>query len=372
MAVPEGRWRRPSGTDGRPSTRAGRCEAVVKRGPVRSPPDLEQLRGPMSPQRKPGSERMTQERVLVGIDVAKARLDVHLRPCGEVFALGNHKAGWRALAQRLRKLDSVAVGIEASGGYEKGLARHLVKTGIVVYVFDPAQLRAFARGLRRHAKTDPIDAAMIARCLEATIEDAIPYQPDPLAERLAALVAYRTKLVAESAALKGYRDTLQEPLVRRMVDGRRASLKLALARLDQAIAGLIAGTPGFARRFCLLVSVPGVGPVLASTLIALLPELGRIGAKAVAALVGVAPFNRQSGRTDRRGRCRGGRGAVRTVLYMATLSAIRCRNPAIAPFYDRLRRAGKPAKPAIVAAMRKLITILNAIARDQQPCTAHA
>lgn len=160
--------------------------------------------------------------------------------------------------------------------------------------------------------------------------------------------------------------------MRRMVDARRAGLKLALARLDREIAGLIADTPGFAHRFRLLVAVPGVGPVLASTLIALLPELGRIGAKAVAALVGVAPFNRQSGRTDRGGRCRGGRGAVRAVLYMATLSAIRCRKPAIAPFYDRLRRAGKPAKPAIVAAMRELITILNAIARDQTPRAAHA
>lgn len=132
---------------------------------------------------------MTQQRVLVGIDVSKSRLDAHLRPSGEAFALGNHKAGWRALARRRRKLGAAAVGIEASGGYERGLARHLVKAGRVVYVLDPAQLRAFARGLRRHAKTDPIDAAMIARCLEATIEDAIPYQPDPLAERLAALVA---------------------------------------------------------------------------------------------------------------------------------------------------------------------------------------
>jgi transposase len=310
---------------------------------------------------------MAQERVLVGIDVSKVRLDVDRRPGGAAFALGNDKAGWRALVMRLRPLGSVAVGIEASGGYEKGLARHLVKAGVVVYVFDPAQLRAFARGLRRHAKSDPIDAAVIARCLEATIEDAIPYQPDPLARRLAALVAYRTKLVAESTALKSYGETLEEPLVRRMVAARRAGLKLALARLDRAIADLVAATAALAQRFRLLVSVPGVGPVLASTLLALLPELGRIGAKAIAALVGVAPFCRQSGSTDRGGRCRGGRSAVRTVLYMATLSAIRCRNPAIAPFYDRLRRAGKPAKPAIVAAMRKLITILNAIARDQQP-----
>lgn len=310
---------------------------------------------------------MTQARVLVGIDVSKARLDVHLHPRGEAFVLANDRAGWRALVVRLRKLGSIAVGIEASGGYEKGPAHHLVRAAIVVYVFDPAQVRSFARGLRRHAKTDPIDAAMIARCLEATIEDAIPYQPDPLAQRLAALVGYRAKLVAEGTALKGYQDTLEEPLVRRMVEARRVGLKLVIARLDKAIADLIASTAVLARRYRLLVLVPGVGPVLASTLLALLPELGRIGAKAIAALVGVAPFSRQSGNTDRGGRCRGGRGAVRAVLYMAALSAIRCGNPALARFYDRLRRAGKPAKPAIVATMRKLITILNAIARDQRP-----
>jgi transposase len=314
---------------------------------------------------------MTQERVYVGIDVAKARLDVHLYPAGEALSVSNDKAGMRALTKQLRKHDA-AVAVEASGGYEKAVARHLVKAGFAVYVLDPAQVRCFARGLKRHAKTDPLDAAMIARCLATTIEEAIPWHPDPLVERLGALVGFRSKLVAESAALKGYRDTVAEPIVRRMVERRRITLKLAIARLDKEIASLIAGSERLLDRFRLLVAVPGVGPVLASTLLALLPELGRISAKAIAALVGVAPFNRQSGRTDRGGRCRGGRASIRSVLYMATLSAIRSGNPSIAPFYERLRRAGKPAKPAIVAAMRKLITILNAIARDQNPWLRHA
>jgi transposase len=314
---------------------------------------------------------MTQERVFVGIDVAKARLDVHLHPAGEAFSVSNDKAGMRALRKHLGKRDA-AVALEASGGYEKAAARHLMKAGFAVYVLGPAQVRAFARGLKRHAKTDLLDAAMIARCLAATIEDAIAYHPDPLAERLAELVGFRSKLVAESAALKGYRDTIEEPIVQRMVDRRLAGLKLGVARLDKEIAALIAGSKRLIDRFRLLVAVPGVGPVLASTLLALLPELGRISAKAVAALVGVAPFNRQSGRRERGGRCRGGRSHIRKVLYMATISAIRASNPRIAPFYEHLRRAGKPAKLAIVAAMRKLITILNAIARDQTPWLQHA
>lgn len=314
---------------------------------------------------------MTQERVFVGIDVAKARLDVHLYPACQALTVSNDKAGMRALTKHLGKRNAV-VALEASGGYEKPVARRLTKSGFPVYVLDPAQVRAFARGLRRHAKTDAIDAGTIARCLAATIDEAVVYHPDPLAERLSALVSFRAKLVAESAALKGYRDTINEPTVRRMVQARLLSLKLSVIRLDKEIATLIAGSERLLDRFRLLVSAPGVGPVLASTLLALLPELGRISSKAVAALVGVAPFNRQSGRLDRGGHCHGGRRQIRSVLYMATLSAIRCANPAIATFYERLRRNGKPAKPAIVAAMRKLITTLNAMARDHTPWLQHA
>ncbi len=260
-----------------------------------------------------------------------------------------------------------AAGGEASGGYEKPAAGYLVKAGFLVYLLDPAQVRCFARGLRRYAKTDPIDARIIARCLEAGLAEAIPYRPDPLSERLACLVGFRARMVAEQSALAGYGDTVAEPVVRRMVAARRASLNLAIRRIEHDIARRIADTTTLRQRYQWLVSVPGVGPVLATTLIGLLPELGTIGAKAVAALVGVAPFNRQSGKRDRPGKCRGGRTYVRAVLYRATLSAIRARNPAIQPFYQRLRNAGKPAKPAIVAAMRKLITILNAILRTQTP-----
>jgi transposase len=247
-----------------------------------------------------------------------------------------------------------------------------VQAGFAVYLLDPAQVRSFARGLRRHAKTDALDACMIARCLQAGIDKAVAFQPDPMAERLAELVAYRAKLVGERTALLAYRDTREQAIIRRMVEGRLNALKVQIVSLDREIARLIASTDGFARRAQLIASAPGVGPVLVASLLALLPELGRTNAKVIAALVGVAPFARQSGLVDRHGRCRGGRHAVRSVLYMATLSAIRSGKGSIASFYDRLRKSGKPAKLAIVAAMRKLITALNAMVRDNKPWTATA
>lgn len=308
---------------------------------------------------------MAQDRVFVGIDVSKARRDVHVHPAGERLAVGNEPAGWRALRQRLRSWRGAAVAVEASGGYERGVLDDLAGRGIAVYRLDPAQVRGFARGLKRHAKTDAIDAETIARCLAAAIEGLQPYRPDPQRRRLADLVAHRARLVEQAAVLNGHRDSIGTPLVRRLIEADILRLKRQVMLLAREIAAAIAADPQLAQRSARLSGVPGVGPVLASTLLAHLPELGRVGAKAVAALVGVAPFNRQSGRTDRGGKCRGGRRQIRAVLYMATLSAIRSGNPAIAGFYRRLRHAGKPAKPAIVAAMRKLITILNAIVRDE-------
>lgn len=313
---------------------------------------------------------MARERIFVGIDVSKARLDVHLHPAGERLAVANDQAGWRALAHRLRRLPGAAagdaaIGLEASGGYERGVADHLAAADLAVYRIDPAQVRAFARSRARHAKTDPIDAEMIARWLAAHGDRAQPYRRDPARRRLSELVAHRARLVAQAATLEGQLDTIEEPVVRRLIGADIKRIKAAVLLLAKTVAALIAAHRDLSRRHDLLTSVPGVGPVLASTLIGQLPELGTSDAKAIAALVGVAPYSRQSGATDRGGRCRGGRHHVRAVLYMATLSAIRCGNPAIKPFYERLRRAGKPAKPAIVAAMRKLITILHAIVRDQ-------
>ena len=307
---------------------------------------------------------MTQQRVFVGVDVSKERLDVFVE--GTALAFDNTAAGLKRLVARLRELEEVAVGLEASGGYERAALQALSKAGLDVYRLDPAQVRCFARGLGKRAKTDAIDARMIARCLEAVIQDAAPYQANPATERLAALSGFRRKLVGEITGLKSYADRMTEPLVARMVKARLASLKLAVANLDKAIRTQIAGDAAMAARSKLLTSAPGVGPVLASTLIAELPELGRLNSRQVAALVGVAPFDRQSGRRTQSGRCRAGRANVRNVLYMAALSAVRARKRPFIDLYERLQANAKPSKLALVAVMRKMIVTLNAMVKTDQ------
>lgn len=307
---------------------------------------------------------MPQERVFVGIDVSKDRLDCRLG--GVRLSVANDAAGLKMLIVRLKQLGLVAVGLEASGGYEKLALAKLFKAGLDVWRLDAAQVRAFARGVGRRAKTDRIDAEMIARCLATIWQQCRPWRPDPAAERVEALTAFRRKLVGEQTALKGYADRADEPVVARMVRTRLAALKLAIVQLDTEIGRAIAADPVLARRNSQLQSAPGVGPVLAATLLAELPELGRVSSREIAALAGVAPHDRQSGRTTRPGRCRGGRHAVRAVLYMGALSAVRGRKQPFAAVHQRLTQAGKPYKVALVAIMRKLLVALNAMLRDNK------
>lgn len=307
---------------------------------------------------------MIHDRMFVGIDVSKNRFDVHWRPSGERLTVANEAAAMGALVRRLVSMQPVAIGLEASGGYERALAKRLHAAGLAVYVLAPAAVRHFARALRRPAKTDPIDAAMIAHYLELALDDLPPYAPDPRIERLDALVTHRRRLAEEMSTLKGQLDTIDEPTVCRMIKARLATLRTGMLTLEKVIGQTIAECPALSALFKTLVAVKGVGPVLAATLIAELPELGHIGARAVASLVGVAPHARQSGTTNRHGQCSGGRAQIRAVLYMAVLSAIKAKAPQIEPFYQRLRQSGKPFKLAITAAMRKFITILNAIVRD--------
>ncbi len=302
----------------------------------------------------------------VGIDVSKAKLDVVLADTGESVTVANTPAGLAELLRRLHRIGPLAVGVEASGGYERGLIAHLHDAGHTVYLLDPAQVRAFARSMRQRAKTDRIDAAMIARYLQVARDRLTPAAPDPARTRLAQLVAYRRRLVAEAAALKSQQALVEEPVVRRMQAARLRSLAHAVLVLDKEIARRIAESRVLAQRARRLRQVRGVGPVLVATLVAELPELGTIGAKRIASLVGVAPHARQSGATDRGGRCAGGRKSVRDVLYMAALSAVSSKDPVLRPFYERLRTAGKPFKVAITAVMRKLITHLNAIVRKEE------
>lgn len=311
---------------------------------------------------------MPQEYTFVGIDVSKDRLDGQVLG-GERFSVANDPAGLKELVCRCKRLGPVAIGLEASGGYEKAALAKLFKAGLDVWRLDAAQVRAFARGLGRRAKTDKIDAEVIARCLAVVWQDTRPWRPNPAAEAVEALTAFRRKLVEEQTALKCQLDQAAHPLVTRIVKQSITAVKHRLLLLEKEIASAIAADPELARKNAQLQSAPGVGPVLAATLIAELPELGRLSSREIAALVGVAPFDRQSGRSVRPGRCRGGRHAVRAALYMGALSAVRAGKQPVAAFHKRLTQAGKPYKLAIVAVMRKLLVALNAMLRDNKEWT---
>jgi transposase len=307
---------------------------------------------------------MLAETQFVGIDVSKDRLDVHLHPAGEAFSVTNSPAGLKDLKRRLRKLKLAAIGLEASGGYEKPAADDLAVAGFLVHVLEPSQVRALARALKKRAKTDAIDAAMIARYLAIAGNELIPHQPDLARERIRDLEQYRRMLQEEDKALKSLLGTTRQPTVRSFIARRRAVIVSEIKKLAAEIKTQIAADPALARLAAKLLSVDGVGPVFATTLIAYLKEVGQTNSRKLASLVGLAPHPRQSGKTALSGKCGGGRKQVRDVAYMATLSAIKAKMPHLYPFYKRLREAGKPSKVAIIAAMRKFITILNAIVRD--------
>jgi transposase len=303
--------------------------------------------------------------VFVGIDVSKDRLDIHVRPSGESFALPRDGAGIADLAQRLRTARPTLVVLEATGGFEVTVAAGLAGAGLPLAVVNPAQIRAFARAVGQLAKTDRLDAEIIAR-----FADQVRPEPRPVADEdaraLAELVARRRQVVEMIGMESNRRRQARSDRVRRGVDRVLTALQAELADLDRDIDDQIKRSQAWRATEDLLTSVPGIGPITARTLIAELPELGRIDRRRLAALVGVAPLNRDSGAMRGHRAIAGGRTDVRNVLFMAALAAIR-HNPVIRDLYDRLRRRGRPAKTALVAAIRKLLTILNAIIRDQRP-----
>ena len=286
----------------------------------------------------------------VGIDVSKNHLDVHVRPTGDSFRVPYDDAGLVTLVEHVRPLAPAVLVLEATGGYEVPVAATLASAALPVAVVNPRQIRDFARATGQLAKTDTLDARIIALFAEAVRPAARPV-PDEQAAALGERIARRRQLVDKLGA---------EHNRRRLLRDRR------LRRLDQDLTTLIRSTPVWRETDDLLRSVPGIGPITASTLIADLPELGRLDRRRIAALVGLAPFARDSGAFRGRRMIRGGRAPIRRVLYMATLSAIKC-NPAIRGFHHRLLTAGRPGKVAITAAMRKLLTILNAMLRDRSP-----
>lgn len=296
---------------------------------------------------------------IVGIDVSKDRLDVFM--AGDTFNVENSAAGLKVLVRLLKGVR--AAGLEASGGYEVPALKALAAGGVAAYRLDPAQVRSFARGVGQRAKTDAIDARMIARCLAEGIDGMEPYEENEVTERLAALHAFRRKLVGQKTAVAGQADRMTSPLLLTLLAEHQAALADWIAPVEAEIAATIASDPALACKAARLKSAPGVGPVLATALIAGLPELGRIGSRQIAALVGVAPYDRQSGRRARPARCAAGRRNIRNILYMAALAAIRARKRPFAQFYERLTAAGKPPKLAIIAVMRKMVVTLNTMLR---------
>jgi len=303
--------------------------------------------------------------MFVGIDVAKDRLDVHLRPDGEVFTVARDGEGIEALAARLSALKPVLVVLEATGGFETVVAAALAAAGLPLAVVNPRQIRDFARATGRLAKTDPLDAAVIAHFAEALRPQARPVASAE-AQALGELVARRRQLIGMMTAERNRRRQLTTKRLIKGIDRILAVLQAQLTELEHDIGDAVRGTPAWREKEDLLVSVPGIEQKIARTLIAELPELGSLDRHQVAALVGVAPFNRDSGKWRGRRSIAGGRAVVRSALYMSVLVSIRRKLP-LAALYNRLRAAGKPAKVAIVACMRKLATILNAILRDKTP-----
>lgn len=303
--------------------------------------------------------------LFIGIDVAKDHLDVHILPTGEAFRLPHDGPGLTTLLDRVRPLAPTLLVLEATGGYEIPVAATLAGAGLPVAVVNPRQVRDFARATGQLAKTDPLDAHVIARFAQAVRPTPRPV-PDEQARALGELVARRRQLVDMLGAELNRRRLLREPRVRRQLDAHIGWLEDALRRLDHDLTTLLRATPAWREAEDLLRSVPGIGPITATTLIASLPELGRLDRRRIAALVGLAPFARDSGAFRGRRMITGGRAPIRKVLFMATLTAIQ-HNPAIAAFYRRLVATGRPGKVALTAAMRKLLTILNAILRDRRP-----
>ena len=297
----------------------------------------------------------------VGLDVSKATLDVAVRPSGETWTVGNNEAGVAALVAQLRPVAPRLVVCEATGGFERTAIAALAAAGLPVVVANPRQVRDFARATGQLAKTDRLDAAVLALFAERVQPTPRPL-PDAAAQLLDAVLTRRRQLLEMLTAEKNRMCFAPRPLHA----GIRRHIRWLERQLDDVtgeLARLIEASPVWREQDDLLQSVPGIGPIVSYTLLGELPELGQLSHKQIAALVGVAPLARDSGRLRGKRLIWGGRASVRTALYLAALSGARW-NPALRVFYDRLRAAGKPAKVALVACARKLLTILNAMVRD--------
>jgi transposase len=305
---------------------------------------------------------MSQPEAFIGIDVAKAQLDIASRPAGERWQVPNDADGWAMLVERLRPRRPTLIVLEATGGLEAGVVATLAAAGLPVVAVNPRQVRDFARATGQLAKTDAISAAVLAHFAEA-IRPPVRPLPDSTTQELQHWLARRRQLV-EMLTAEQNRLHVAPRVVQAKIKTHIGWLRRQLKGLERQLAEQIKRSPVWRDDQQLLLSVPGVGTVVATTLLANLPELGRLNRREIAALAGVAPLNRDSGTWAGPRTVWGGRAAVRAALYMAALVASRC-NPLIRAFYTRLVTKGKPKKVALTACMRKLLTILNAIMKHR-------
>jgi transposase len=301
----------------------------------------------------------------VGVDVSKARLEVAVVPTGESFVVSNDEEGFDELVGRLEDPHPTLVVLEASGGFERPVTAALAAAKMAVCVVNPRQSRDFARATGKLAKTDRLDAHVLARFAQA-IQPLPRTLPDEEAQEFQAILARRAQIISMMSAEKNRLGATASKAVAGRIQAHLRWLEKELSRTDKDLDEAIENNPTFKENEALLRSVPGVGPVLCRTLLAELPELGTLARRELSALVGVAPLNRDSGTFRGRRVIWGGRARVREALYMAALVGSR-HNSVLKEFYGRLVAAGKPKKVALVACMRKLLTILNAVLRDRTP-----
>ena len=307
---------------------------------------------------------MSEPQIFVGIDVAKAHLDIALRPTGERWTIANDDASITALVAQLQAVDPMLIVLEATGGYQRAVVAALATAGLPVVVANPRQTRDFAKATGQLATTDALDARALAHCADAVRPTPRPL-PDAQTADLQALLTRRRQLVAmRTAALN--RLSQAPGRLHADLEAHIAWRDQRLAALDDDLDSTLRACPVWRERDALYRSVPGIGPVCARTLVVDLPELGTLTRQRLAALVGVAPFNRDSGTRRGHRTIWGGRAHVRATLYMGTLVAVR-HNPVLKACYERLLAAGKAKKVALVACMRKLLTILNAMVKHQTP-----
>jgi transposase len=307
----------------------------------------------------------TNTEIIVGIDISKKNLDIQIQEDGAYFTCGNDLIGIDKLVEKLSSVHPALIVLEATGGYEKGLVSALVEAELPVAMVTPSWVRFFAKSSGTLAKTDKIDAKMLVRYGRAN-HPPVVIMRSKQQEDLSELMTRRSQVSLALITEKNHLETATSAVVKKSVQESILFLKQEIEKLESEIAEIIKHIPTLEHNEQLISSIPGAGKITAAILLADLPELGTLDHKKIAALVGVAPFNRDSGYYRGKRRIKGGRKAIRKVLFMTALTAIRC-NPVIKEFYERLLARGKVKKVAIVACMHKLLTFINAMIRSQTP-----